>query len=159
MFAFTAFLVGAVLVGAAFAAYALGDRSDEASSGSSTTTAALRAPEGPLDIQKILDIARPSVVTTRRAVPTACSAAPGPRVVISKDGLILTNAHVIEGAGGNITVRFNDGTSATATLVGASTGDDIALIQADQGDVTPARSSARAPTCWWATPWLPSATP
>ncbi len=137
LFAFCAFLVGAVLVGAAFAAYALGDRRDEGASTSTTTTAALRA-DGPLDIQKILDVARPSVVTIQTGGENSMFGGAGTGVVISEDGLILTNAHVIEGAGGRISVRFNDGTSASAELVGASTGDDIALIQADQVGLTPA---------------------
>jgi S1-C subfamily serine protease len=139
LFAFTAFLVGAVLVGAAFASYALGDRRDErASTSTTTTTRPLRA-EGDLDIQKILDIARPSVVTIQTGGPDSMFGGAGTGVVISADGLILTNAHVIEGAGGEITVRFSDGTSASAELVGASTGDDIALIQADRTDLTPAK--------------------
>ncbi|WP_421121019.1 trypsin-like peptidase domain-containing protein [Aquihabitans daechungensis] len=144
LFAFTAFLIGAVLVGAAFAAYALGDRRDDASSGSSTTTSAPLRAEGDLDIQKILDIARPSVVTIQTGGPDSMFGGAGTGVVISEDGLILTNAHVIEGAGGTITVRFNDGTSATAELVGASTGDDIALIQADQPGLTPAKLGSSA---------------
>jgi putative serine protease PepD len=65
-------------------------------------------------------------------------------VVISEDGLILTNAHVIEGASGVITVRFNDGTSAAAALVGASTADDIALIKADKVGLTPAQLGSSA---------------
>jgi putative serine protease PepD len=137
--AFTAFLVGAVLVGAAFAAYALGDRGDEqAAASSTTTTAALRA-DGPLDIQKILDVARPSVVTIQTGGANSMFGGAGTGVVISADGLILTNAHVIEGASGDIAVRFNDGTSASAELVGASTDDDIALIRADRTDLTPAK--------------------
>jgi putative serine protease PepD len=144
LFAFTAFLIGAVLVGSAFAAYALGDRSDEASSAASTTTTAAPRAEGALDIQKILDIARPSVVTIQTGGPNSLFGSAGTGVVISEDGLILTNAHVIEGAGGDITVRFNDGTSASAKLVGASTGDDIALIQANQAGLTPAKLGSSA---------------
>jgi S1-C subfamily serine protease len=144
LFAFTAFLIGAVLVGSAFAAYALGDRSDETSSAASTTTTAAPRAEGALDIQKILDIARPSVVTIQTGGPNSLFGSAGTGVVISEDCLILTNAHVIEGAGGDITVRFNDGTSASAKLVGASTGDDIALIQANQAGLTPAKLGSSA---------------
>lgn len=142
--AFTAFLVGALLVGAAFAAYAAG-RGDRASSSaaSTTTTASLRA-EGPLDIQKVLDIVRPSVVTIQTGSPNSLFGGAGSGVVISADGLILTNAHVIEGAGGNITVRFSDGSTAEAELVGASTPDDIALIRADRTDLTPATLGSSA---------------
>ncbi|MCU1369563.1 MAG: peptidase and chymotrypsin/Hap, partial [Ilumatobacteraceae bacterium] len=138
LFTFTAFLVGAILVGSAFAAYALGDRRDERASASTTTTTRPLRADGDLDIQKILDIARPSVVTIQTGGANSMFGGAGTGVVISEDGLILTNAHVIEGAGGDIAVRFDDGTSASAELVGASTGDDIALIQVDHPDLTPA---------------------
>jgi S1-C subfamily serine protease len=144
LWAFSAFLVGALLVGAVFAAYAIGDRGDEGAAASTTTTRPLRA-EGDLDIQKILDIARPSVVTIQTGGPSSLFGSAGTGVIISDDGLILTNAHVIEGAGGeDITVRFNDGTSARAKLVGASTGDDIALIKAEQTALTPAKLGSSA---------------
>jgi putative serine protease PepD len=144
LWAFTAFLLGAALVGAVLAAYAAGDSRDDKAAASTTTTAPLRA-EGDLDIQKILDKARPSVVTIQTGGPTSLFGSAGTGVIISEDGLILTNAHVIEGAGGeDITVRFNDGTSARAKLVGASTGDDIALIQAEQTALTPAKLGSSA---------------
>ncbi len=57
----------------------------------------------------------------------------GTGVVISKDGNILTNNHVIEAAaeGGTITVAFNDGTNAKATIVGRDVATDIAVIKAE----------------------------
>ena len=137
LYAFTAFLIGAAMVGITFAAYAAGDSRDEkAAASTTTTTRALRA-EGDLDIQKILDIARPSVVTIQTGGENSLFGGAGTGVIID-DGLILTNAHVIEGAGDEISVRFSDETTAPAKLVGASTGDDIALIQVDRADLTPA---------------------
>jgi putative serine protease PepD len=143
--AFSAFLVGALLVGAAFATYAAGrgDRVGSASSEDTTTTAALRA-DGPLDIQKVLGVIRPSVVTIQTGAPDSMFGGAGSGVIISDDGLILTNAHVIEGAGGNITIRYNDGTTSSASLVGASTADDIALVQADRTGLTPATLGSSA---------------
>jgi putative serine protease PepD len=143
--AFTAFLLGAVLVGAAFAVYALGrDSSATASSeGSTSTTAALRA-DGPLDIQRVLGIIRPSVVTIQTGAPDSMFGGAGSGFIISEDGLILTNAHVIEGAGGNISIRYNDGTTSSASLVGASTADDLALLQADRAGLTPAALGSSA---------------
>ncbi|MCB0958543.1 MAG: trypsin-like peptidase domain-containing protein, partial [Acidimicrobiales bacterium] len=145
--AFTAFLLGAAMVGAAFASYAAG-RGDRAGTGeragsSTTTTAPLRA-DGPLDIQRVLDIIRPSVVTIQTGSPNSLFGGAGSGVIISEDGLILTNAHVIEGAGGSITIRYSDGTTSTASLVGASTSDDIALVQADRADLTPATLGSSA---------------
>ena len=98
----------------------------------------------PLNIQKILDIARPSVVTIQTGSPDGLFGGAGSGVIISADGLILTNAHVIEGAGNEITIRYNDGTTSEATLVGASTADDIALLQAAASNLTPAKLGSSA---------------
>ena len=138
-----AFLAGALVVGSAFAAYALGADRGEGDEAAASTTLPVRA-TGPLDIQKILDVARPSVVTIETGEPGSVFGGAGSGVVYSEDGLIITNAHVIEGAGGSITVRFSDGTSAPAELVGASTPDDIAVIRADRTGLTPAKLGSSA---------------
>lgn len=52
----------------------------------------------------------------------------GSGFVISADGLLLTNHHVIEGAE-EITVRFSDGTRATASVVGSDKDNDVALLR------------------------------
>lgn len=49
-------------------------------------------------------------------------------VIDSENGLILTNAHVIEGAE-EITVAFADGREAAATRIGSDPGSDIAVIK------------------------------
>ncbi|MGK2884728.1 MAG: S1C family serine protease, partial [Rhodococcus sp. (in: high G+C Gram-positive bacteria)] len=64
----------------------------------------------------------------------------GSGVILSSDGLILTNNHVATGAGANgkLTVSFADGTTADATLVGADAVSDIAVIKAEgRTDLTP----------------------
>jgi putative serine protease PepD len=61
-------------------------------------------------------------------------------VILSSDGLILTNNHVATGAGpgGRMQVAFADGTVASATLVGADPVSDIAVIKAQgRSDLTP----------------------
>ena len=136
---FVAFLAGALLMGAVFASYALGDRRAEVSSRRSTTT--VRRSGGPapaIDIRRILDIAQPSVVSIQTGSANSIFGSAGSGVVVSPDGLILTNAHVIEGEAANITVRFSDGTASAAKLVGTSKGRDIALIQAARSDLIPA---------------------
>jgi S1-C subfamily serine protease len=137
LWVFIAFLAGALLVGAAFGAYALGVRSGNGEGADTSTTRPLRA-QADLDIQRILDVARPSVVTIEAGGAGTMFGGAGSGVVYSEDGLIITNAHVIAGAGNNINVRFSDGTTAPAVLVGASTPDDIALIKVDRFDLTPA---------------------
>lgn len=56
--------------------------------------------------------------------------AAGSGVVIDKNGLILTNAHVIDGAN-TISVGFLDGDSAPATIVGSVVEKDVALIRVE----------------------------
>ncbi len=64
----------------------------------------------------------------------------GSGVVISSDGQILTNSHVVDaGEGGPIQVRFNDGSAAEAEVLGSDPVSDIAVIQAKgRTDLTPA---------------------
>ena len=54
----------------------------------------------------------------------------GSGIVIDSDGSILTNNHVIAGAD-SLEVRFADGSTASATVVGRDPGNDLALIRAD----------------------------
>ena len=52
----------------------------------------------------------------------------GTGVVISADGLIVTNEHVIEGAA-EVKVRFADGREADAEVIGSDTDADLAVLQ------------------------------
>ena len=66
----------------------------------------------------------------------------GSGAILSEDGEILTNYHVVEVAegGGQITVSFNDGTTAPATVVGTDPVTDLAVIKAENvSGLTPAR--------------------
>lgn len=65
----------------------------------------------------------------------------GSGIVLSEDGKILTNNHVVEAAadGGTLTVAFNDGTNTDATIVGTDPATDVAIIQAEGvSDLEPA---------------------
>ncbi|MET1038454.1 MAG: trypsin-like peptidase domain-containing protein [Aeromicrobium sp.] len=57
----------------------------------------------------------------------------GTGIIISSDGNILTNNHVVDVAsdGGTITVAFNDGTNTTAEIVGTDPKTDLAVIKAE----------------------------
>ncbi len=57
----------------------------------------------------------------------------GSGVIIEKDGYIVTNNHVIEGAS-NVTVRLNNGKEYSASLVGTDEESDIAVIKIDPAD-------------------------
>lgn len=59
----------------------------------------------------------------------------GSGVVISKDGYIITNNHVVEGADA-VKATIN-GTEYDATLVGSDASSDIAVIKVEANDLTP----------------------
>jgi putative serine protease PepD len=55
----------------------------------------------------------------------------GSGVILSADGYIVTNNHVVATATGTtVTVIFADGKKATATIVGTDTRDDLAVVKA-----------------------------
>ncbi|MCW2769180.1 MAG: trypsin, partial [Aeromicrobium sp.] len=71
----------------------------------------------------------------------------GTGIIISSDGQILTNNHVVEVAAdnGTITVAFNDGTNAKATIVGRDKKTDLAVIKATgKTGLTPAQLGTSA---------------
>jgi putative serine protease PepD len=94
------------------------------------------APDG--SVQSASAKVLPSVV--KIAVATSQGAATGSGIVISKDGLIVTNNHVVAGAGqgANISVMLNDGRTVNATVKGTDPLTDLAVIHADATDLTPA---------------------
>ena len=97
-------------------------------------------PEGVLDIQAILDRVGGSVVTIETNVNAqgGVFAGAGTGIVLSADGLIMTNAHVISQSDG-ITVRLFDGAEHEATLVGSEPESDIAIIKVEGvDDLSPA---------------------
>ncbi len=61
----------------------------------------------------------------------------GSGVIISEDGYIITNNHVVEG-GTEITVVTSDGTEYNAEVVGTDEKSDIAVIKVDASGLTPA---------------------
>ncbi|GAA4151900.1 S1C family serine protease [Actinomadura keratinilytica] len=80
---------------------------------------------------------QPSVVSLQVQSATGETAG-GSGVILRSDGVILTNAHVVED-GAQIAVKFSNGKTASARLLGADTTHDIALIKAaDVSGLTPA---------------------
>jgi putative serine protease PepD len=82
------------------------------------------APAG--SIESVAEKVLPSVVKLQ------LSGGEGSGIVISSDGSILTNNHVVEGAaaGGQIKIVFQDGRTATATIVGRDPSSDLAVVKA-----------------------------
>ncbi len=60
----------------------------------------------------------------------------GSGVVVSADGYIVTNAHVIEKAD-EIIVAFNDGRKSRAKIIGTDPDSDLAVIKVDMTGLTP----------------------
>tara|TARA_B100000989_G_scaffold4503_1_gene3115 strand:+ start:2099 stop:3253 length:1155 start_codon:yes stop_codon:yes gene_type:complete len=66
----------------------------------------------------------------------------GSGVIISADGYIVTNYHVVQGMRGRevdeILVRLNDGTEYVATLIGSDSKTDVAILKVDADESLPA---------------------
>jgi S1-C subfamily serine protease len=99
----------------------------------------------PEDLTDIVALARASVVTittqgmsTGRLSPfNMPSSGVGSGIVVSADGLILTNYHVVEGAR-VLTVNTSDDQTLDATVVTTDEAHDLAVIRATGGTLTPA---------------------
>ncbi|GAB3207335.1 trypsin-like peptidase domain-containing protein [Marinactinospora thermotolerans] len=87
------------------------------------------------NVSTVADATLPSVVSIQTG-----NGSGGSGVVISSDGQILTNNHVVSGAGDNLVVQFNDGSTARAEILGADPVSDLAVIKAEgRTDLTPAK--------------------
>ncbi|MBA0127148.1 trypsin-like peptidase domain-containing protein [Haloechinothrix sp. YIM 98757] len=96
------------------------------------------APEG--SVEAVAKKVNPSVVQLQ--VAAEGRAGRGSGVIISEDGHIMTNSHVVAPGGtqGRIQVQFHDGQRAEAELVGHDPTTDVAVIQAEGvDDLTPAQ--------------------
>lgn len=108
------------------ASFAAGDSAQQATSIASTTAQS---------INSIYETYKSAVVGVRNDGTSTnvfgqstASASSGTGFIISDDGYILTNNHVIEGAD-KVTVTLYNDTTYTATIVGADTENDIALLK------------------------------
>ena len=99
-------------------------------------TAAANIPQsGGLSLQEIYASAILSVASISCSLPEGNTTGTG--VILSEDGYIVTNSHVVEDAQ-SITVRLHDERVLTAVPVGADPVTDLAVIRVDAQDLTPA---------------------
>lgn len=117
--------------------------SNEASTSKTTT---VQNSTSSLTLAQVASNAQPSVVEILTEVQgqtrgffsqayTAQSAGSG--VIISKDGYVITNNHVVEGAT-SIQVTTFDGKDYEATLIGTDSKSDIAVLKINGDDLVPA---------------------
>lgn len=143
-----ALIVGGIsgLVGAA--GFAAADALTEGTSATSASTATDTrvvskdsAPE-PGSVEDVSNSVLPSVVKIN--VQGEQGQGSGSGIILSPDGEILTNNHVVEvaAAGGSVSVSFEDGSSAEAEILGTDPLTDLAVIKAqDVSGLTPATLS------------------
>lgn len=81
-----------------------------------------------LTIQQVYAKVNPSVVTVMAAQNTGASVGTG--IIMTEDGYIITNAHVISG-GKSCMVALSNGATYTAELVGYDEEQDVAVLKAD----------------------------
>ena len=88
--------------------------------------------EGGLSLQAIYAKAIDSVVSISCALDNGTSTGTG--VIMSSDGYIVTNCHVVENAR-QISVLFTDGRTLSATIVGADEISDLAVLAVQAKDL------------------------
>ena len=91
--------------------------------------------EGGLSLQEIYSKAIPSVVSITCTLKQGTSTGSG--VILTTDGYIVTNAHVIADAR-SLEVLLNDGTSYPARVVGIDEFSDLAVLFIEANHLTPA---------------------
>lgn len=110
-------------------------------SGTTTTASSTSTANSTSEIVKktadsVVEISTESVVTGSFAQQYVQQGA-GSGVIISQDGYILTNNHVINGAN-SVKVRLRDGTEYDATIIGSDSDNDIALLKVSATGLSPA---------------------
>jgi len=114
---------------------------NDASSEKSLDTVASLNSSSTLSVNSIYETYKSAIVgvanegtTTNAYGQVSPSASSGTGFIISPDGYIITNNHVIEGAD-KVTIALYDSKSYTATIVGADAENDVALLKIDATDL------------------------
>ncbi len=122
-------LGGAAGVGGAATYEAL--RPAQPTAAGSTTKPSNQLPTAPLgSVEGVAERVLPSVVQIN--VVSGNGGGTGSGIILTSDGTIVTNNHVVDAASGaTITVNFHDGSSATAKVLGKDPVTDVAVIKAE----------------------------
>lgn len=100
-----------------------------------TTSIVSEKSDGALTYQEIYEKVIPSVVSITSTVSGGIATGTG--IIMSEDGYIITNYHVIEGAT-KLEVLLYDDTQYVAALVGSDETSDLAVLKIDAEDLQPA---------------------
>jgi len=111
-------------IGGTIGALVAGD--DGASATTTSAPAATTSDTSPVDVSALVAKVKDSVVQVNMRTSNAEGVGSG--VIISDDGRILTNNHVVSGAE-QLTVTLADGRTVDASVVGTDPSSDLAVIQ------------------------------
>lgn len=128
-------VVASVLAGSITGIYAVrstGSNSSDAVYNSLKQTVSNNEDAAPTGVQAVADAVLPTVVSIQ--VRTRSESSEGSGSIISSDGYVMTNNHVVSMAEGQqslITVVLNDGSSHTAKFIAGDSNTDVAVIKID----------------------------
>lgn len=137
-----ALVVGGVAIGVNYALTKSDDKGETSSNSSivlqdkpdsdEDTTSSTTTKTGKLTTEEVAAKVKSSVVgiLCYSSYNTVEASASGSGIIMSQDGYIVTNAHVVNGAVG-ISVLMQDGTEKTAKLIGQDTKTDLAVVKID----------------------------
>ncbi|MGL4774223.1 MAG: S1C family serine protease [Clostridium sp.] len=84
-----------------------------------------------MSVEDVVKLVSPGVVTISVSSGYSNQQGVGTGFIVNKDGTIITNYHVIEGAT-NIKITFNDGKEASASIIASSPKDDLAVLKVNE---------------------------
>ncbi|WNI17003.1 S1C family serine protease [Actinacidiphila sp. ITFR-21] len=113
----------------------IGSATDHHTSAAAATTSAVNASAVNGTVAGVVKAVSPSVVEINATSNEG--KATGAGVIITADGQIITNNHVVAGAA-SITVSFSNGRTSTASVVGTDPQKDLALIRVQGASGLPA---------------------
>ncbi|MEV0379426.1 trypsin-like peptidase domain-containing protein [Nonomuraea sp. NPDC050643] len=117
-------LSAAALGGGAVGAYFAGAAQPAPAATTTVASPVFRTASDQFTVAQVAAKVQPSVVMIKG------QSSEGSGVVLSEDGLILTNNHVVAGQNTEFTVQFSDGRTAKASVVGTDPATDLAVIRA-----------------------------